>query len=162
MVYIIAIDSDDSTSQVIQWLHKLKKDYLRMSNLIDFKEKVDFFPLKSFDSNSNEDKSDLHSIWIRQFSGFNGINDHNLQCYYWNESKALAEFIFQNQPKRRKVIGVSSFGISINKLEMLSIVKKYQLLIPSTIITNSKDDVLEFHREYKKIITKAISDVFIG
>jgi len=97
MVYVISTDSDNSTSDVIEWLFKLKKSFLRIGNFIDTKDKLDFFPIQFFNSNSNGDKSDLRSIWIRQFSRFNDIDNHNLQWYYWNESKVLSEFIFHNR-----------------------------------------------------------------
>jgi ATP-GRASP peptide maturase of grasp-with-spasm system len=160
MVYIVSIDSDNSTSDVIEWLYKLRKNYLRIGNLIDIKNKLDFFPVRLCNDNIRGDKANLSSVWIRRFSRFDTIADHNLQWYYWNESKAITDYALQSKLNGRSVLGVSSFGVSVNKLEMLTIAQKYGLLIPSTSITNSKGDVLQFHKEYKKIITKAMSEAF--
>jgi ATP-GRASP peptide maturase of grasp-with-spasm system len=160
MVYVISIDSDSSTSEVIEWLYLLKKDFLRIGNFIDVINKINFFPVRLANFKTVADKLVLSIVWVRRIRGFDTIPDHNLQRYYANESKVLAEFLLQTKYSGMKVIGMSDIGLTVNKLEMLVKAKEYGLLIPSTIVTNAKEDVIKFHNEYEKIITKAMSEAF--
>lgn len=167
MVYLVSVNADSSTSKVMEWLFKFEKGFLRINNIIDVRKNIDLFPVKIGNSliyNTLNDgyNKNLSSIWLRKLSSFGNITNPHFRSFYKGESITLATFILQNTADFRKVIGEPTVGIFINKLEVLFIAQKYGLYIPSTIITNSKDDLLKFYNEYRKIIVKPISEAING
>ena len=166
MIYIISAHLDGSTSDIIEWLFKFKKKFLRINDIIVLKKITGLFPIKFSNHSINltrvKEQAELPTIWFRKLSGYGYISNQYIQDYYKNESENLLEFLLKSKECFKKIIGMPVTGTSINKLEILSIAQKYGLLIPATIITNSKRDLKSFYKEYGKIIIKPISEAFTG
>ena len=161
MIFIISTDSDQATSDVIEWLNNFKKKYSRINNFfgvsnvqLSLSENIMAENKLPFFSDSQD------SVWYRRLPTFNSINKADVKGFYEKESLSLANYIFSSEENYKKILG-ASFQI-VNKLKILNMAKKHGLTIPETLITNSHKTLLAFHKKHKQIITKPISEVFIS
>ena len=169
MILIISSVDDVSTNQVIDWLLFYKIAYLRItdSDLISIK-KIEFKNYEKPDivfkvKNITYNLSAFKNIWFRR--GWI-IHDKSLITNLSkkittlktplinqlnSEIDDLTKFFIQNieEESLNKISDTK-----LNKLQALKFAQEMQILIPESIITDEKKDVLLFLKKHKKIITK--------
>nr|WP_298007246.1 grasp-with-spasm system ATP-grasp peptide maturase [uncultured Flavobacterium sp.] len=172
MVLILSAEDDYSTNDVIDWLIHFNIEFIRISsrdsivvtkvcmynNKIDINFTVNNKPLRL---------SQLTSFWYRRSHLnllFDKISidmklDSSINNHLFLEFSEIKAFFI----KELANIGINRYeDIFLNKLIVLAEAAKTGLKIPSTIIANTKEDVFEFAKRYKAIITKNISQgIFI-
>ena len=146
----------------MEWLRSIKKECVRINNLIDNDSVIELHINNKKESNSFYPKIlvesiNRSSIWLRKGEYYNEANK-DISEYYRKENGGLINFLFAIE-RNKKVIG-KPFN-AINKLEILSKAKYYDIDIPNTILTNSKIKLLKFIKQNKIVISKAISEVLI-
>lgn len=170
MIVIISDDNDNSTNEVIDWLIFLKKKYYRINRetSIDLSRFSLSNSLLSVKVNGM-DIGCLDGFWYRRGNIVvknppiklldNQFNEQ-LKSHLVSEKKQVSYCVYKYlRDKAKNKIGDFYTTINLNKQEVLSKAKKVGLKIPDTIITSEKKVLIEFSKEHKKIITKAIGDV---
>ena|SRR5690606_38639412 len=151
MIYIVSETTDVSTDKVLEWLDYFQVDYKRINVDIDYCE------LTLEINNQQENIIDEDGFfWIRR--GYLPFVENNLKqtayhSYLKSEYYPVTELI---ESFSSRTIGSYLKERLNNKLENLVFAKKVGLLIPDTIVTNKKEDLLNFVDEDKKYITKSI------
>jgi natural product precursor len=146
MVYIITQKFDVTTDSVIDWLIYYNVPYKRINSYVYESHK--FHYTITLDKNE-EELTDV--LWIRKPSYDGKAN------YIHNEvNKGLYEVA---DWRFKKVIGSFNHIYNLNKLKNLKLAQNLGLLIPPTIVTNNKLDLLEFINKNGEIITKPCSDM---
>ncbi|UPZ17992.1 grasp-with-spasm system ATP-grasp peptide maturase [Flavobacterium humidisoli] len=172
---------DEPTNKVIDWLYFYNANFRRLNG-------ADFTPEKNFkiDLVNNKLILDDNAIspieinvifyrrWVKpnvvkiDFENYlkrNYTKDEVLliECYHTylrSELNAYTNSIFSFFKSKAWIpnVHLARRG-GINKIDVLLKAKELGLSIPDTIIASSKEEVLNFIKEYKRIITKPISEV---
>jgi ATP-GRASP peptide maturase of grasp-with-spasm system len=162
----------------MDWIHYLGHKPLRF-NGDDFENKTKTISIshKSFGLDLNVDSDnfsrEFYSVWFRRWS----YNDNQgkltdllterkipislavgLLNSNTSDLSALIK-IFLNSLKARKRLTTHD-QMNVNKIEVLASAKKAGLCIPAFLLTNSKEELYQFFRNYDKIITKDINHFF--
>lgn len=174
MILIVSSQSDLSTSEVIDWLLYYGVSFVRVSE-----EDMWTYSSVYIDNESCEERFELNGeeysfddfscIWYRRsfiklsrkidVSGVNVFNRGILR-HIENELHLVHSFSIGANIDKFIINKFSDNGL--NKLMVLYLARKVGLLIPETIVTEKKDDVIQFAGKYGRIITKNISQgVFI-
>jgi len=155
--------SDRSTDDVISWINYIDKDV----NFCFFKDNHSINNLKiclsknNFEFEINKKKiKESESFWYRR--GMHSINSNNTELKSKLHSSTILPII--------KFIEKSSFLNKINKfedndllkLDTLYQCKKLGINFPQTIITNRKEDLLEFFESSNVIINKPLENPFLN
>lgn len=170
MITILSTQEDYSTSNVIDWLHYLNSNYVRINNndSIDVEVALNNKVEKIKISNKKWTLKRFNCYWYRRGNlninnSFIDVNKGNLTAelneFVFYESKYLKEYIHYYFKNNSACINNYS-DIFINKLQVLSIAKKCKLDIPDTVVTNSKQILQSFVKKHKSIITKPIRESF--
>ncbi len=162
---------DVSTNHVLDWLLAKKVKVIRI-NKNDLK-------IESFDNKTNETtftyknsrtitSSQIKSFWHRR--GYVGLEiDSNLlsqdaelqnQIHYhmYGEWEELIRFLTSNLKCQKEVKTIGFYSLKDKKLDQLYKAQKCKLKVPKTLITTSKQELLNFfHKSNIGIITKGIS-----
>lgn len=166
MVLILSVESDISTDSVIDWLNFWGIGYVRINEndspnhlFININHKIFF--LKTTDKEI--DSTQISSFWLRK-NGFEFKNIgfpirknrilSSIENFVNEENNKLERYLEYSVANSVKSIGYVK-GLETNKLEVLSIAQECGLLIPDSIITNNKKNLLG-----KDFIQKPISEVF--
>lgn len=168
-VIIFTEKNDLPTDKVINWLSFYNVKFKRI-NCDDFLNISKFRNLKInlFDSEDYSFNVPF-SVWFRRvvtlshyFSkkSFEITTDFN---NYWatynsiiNEYTNLKNSLFNSFEMSADVVLGNYRHYFINKLIVLQLANKINIDVPATIVTNNKDDLTKFLRQYKNIITKPI------
>lgn len=180
MILIFTQSFEETTCDVIAWLIYLKKEVVRIN--LD-KDICNLFHIELSSNEVNRikfcvadheiDVSEVTAFWYRRGGYFKILTgtieltrffsqktlkfskeiSQNLQ----EESYFLSSFINKNLVSLLPNIN-SAETASPNKLNVLTEANKVGLLIPPTLITNRKEDVINFKVKHKSIITKAINE----
>lgn len=154
MICIISEDADLTTDLVVEWVISQKTRFVRFNDSA-------FTNCSSFLSGS-----DVTKIWIRRgFPNFlpdmikkNYTNNLFFSSYIINEVqtyKIYLEYKLKQQLGKRLIGSYKKEILECNKLINLDIAKRIGFKIPTSIITNSKKELLDFFVKHnKKIITK--------
>lgn len=149
----IATESNDcSTNKVIDWLVVLKNHFIRKNVDLDFN---DFNIL--IDNEINQTSIKDYVIWNRR--GYLPIIPFELKRTLWidylkkEQLPVLELFELLNS---KNYIGSYFKELSNNKIINLNFAKQVGFVVPETIITNNKKDLLYFLKENKKYITKSL------
>ncbi|MDQ3291971.1 MAG: grasp-with-spasm system ATP-grasp peptide maturase, partial [Bacteroidota bacterium] len=164
---------DQSTTDVIQWLHYLgKKDVIRVNyndrnNLIRLDIAEGTF---SFQWNGRLIRlNDIEAVWYRkgknwlcdQFYPISVEDNATFTDYLNNKLKSeeakLTEYLHYIIENTVPVLGSAMRG-NLNKLLVLATAKATGLLIPDFYITNYKEGVHTVFNQSPDLITKAMSD----
>ena len=144
-ILFLAPIAKKNINKVIEWLIFYKKSYSRVNNI----NKLLSSPPRDY------------TLWTRKmdFSVSIKIKDNEIINNYLNlELKIIVEnLIFELEKKRH--LG-NYFLQNPNKLNHLSLAKDSGLLVPDTLITSLKKDVIAFKKKHSSIITKSIKDCF--
>ncbi|GGH03528.1 grasp-with-spasm system ATP-grasp peptide maturase [Pedobacter zeae] len=159
MVYILSEKTDRSTDLVTEWLVYLKSSFKRLND----EERVE----ASISVSNNGVESRYYQprkVWHRRGNlNFlpDEIYDHYpdrtaFLRYFTRESSVLGEFF---ESRYRKLLGRNYIG-SIsqeslnNKLLNLVLASKNGFLIPQTLVTSNKEELVAFYKEHGCVITK--------
>jgi ATP-GRASP peptide maturase of grasp-with-spasm system len=169
VILIISAENDSSSDEICKWLLHLKKPFIRINESnpivnikIDLNDCIYEFTLKKSGCiNLNQ----VVSIFYRngdigyEFRAVGTVSDF-LKKFYDDEWVAVKNFIKNKfNHNQIKVIG-NLFNNRVNKLEVLSVAKKLNLLIPKSFIVSNKNDFLAFTAlHHSKWITKSISEM---
>ena len=182
MILIISHnDVDEPTNIVIDWLNYYNANFKRI-NGIDFSFKNNIlFNINdlSITGNNNDmiNANEINVVWYRRWQAksnkgtnfeeykkakfsneeVNIIEDY--QRYMTNELNSFVNGFFSLFSRIECIPKIKHARGGLNKLNVLMYAKKQGLLIPDTIITTSKKELLSFHKKHKSIITKPISEV---
>lgn len=175
MICIFSNSIDQSTTDVIRWLHYLgEDDVIRINHddpnpgnavKIDVQEGVFSFLI----NDRQIHLKDIDAVWYRKgkhwlcdqfyrvtldgYSKFTSYLNSRLQ----SEESKLAEYVHYIIENTVPAIGSSTKG-NLNKLLVLSAAKEIGLLIPDFYITNYKEGIKNVFKHYPDLITKSISD----
>ncbi len=171
MILILSDMTDMTTSIVVNWLNYYSAKYLRL-NSFDY-EKYEF----TYDINASHKKSsivinnqkyaldDFNVIWFRRFHASPNLYFTKNATFRFQED--VKKFVAQ---EKLSLLSLLSIELSqkywlnhpsqgrLNKMLQLQIATHCGLNIPETIVTSSKQELLLFKQEYKKIITKPIQE----
>lgn len=172
MILIISINYEQSTSEVAEWLLYSKAEFeiINETNTIMhilsiLNERDDDITIIT-NSERKINFSNVQSVWYRRgnFNNGNGVlndnkNEQAKEVDYFvqiahAEWKCTADWLFKNL-KNKLEIG-DYFKTNPNKLDVLKLAKNIGLLIPDSIITSKKEDLLN---SKWKIINKNISNI---
>ncbi|MCM1031811.1 MAG: grasp-with-spasm system ATP-grasp peptide maturase [Oscillibacter sp.] len=180
MILIFAQSFEETTCDVIAWLIYFKKKFIRINldkdicNSFHIELPINKVAhIKFHVSNHEIDISEITAFWYRrggylkilldntalsqfllkQTLKFSKEINRNLQ----EESYFLSSFIDRDFSSLLPNIN-SAETASPNKLNVLTEASKVGLLIPPTLITTQKEDVINFKLKHKSIITKAINE----
>jgi len=169
MILIMSIKEDGSTNDILQWLNFYNIDFIRLDYHEVFKlDKIflsdDNFKFTIRSRNKIIDINEIDAFWYRR--GKLNLFEPTLSI-----EKSLKEKIYNHLNRENSIIEeyfyfvlkdiphIGSFEKhSVNKLEVLFEAKKVGLNIPSTLITEKKEDVINLLN--KNIITKSIYENF--
>lgn len=173
-VLIYTISDDHQTSEVIDWLNSFHIDSKRINTDT---HPIDLNTSKiSRNISSTSDKDEILGCWIRkpkQKHNFSlnlkelesGVNRGygNKVCYdiYSSleyEGKIYNDFL-QTSVGAKNILG-DYFKSDLNKLHVLDIAKKCNLIFPESLITNEKVELQLFKIQHEKIICKLNRVVF--
>ena len=182
MILLISHDHiEEPTNNIIDWLFFFKANYRRIngkdfhiSSSINIEIGSKTIKTKHFDL----DLKDVNIVWYRRWMPIhlkNGALDfylkqvknidkiHYLSSYIeflGTEKATLDRYFFNLLNEKKSIPNIRVSRSDVNKLNILEKCIKYQIDIPDTIITSSKDQVIDFfNKKNKKIITKPISEV---
>ncbi len=153
--YIISETDDEVTDNVMAWLISNGIDIVRLNygsveNLFSFNVSPDNIIFQI--NNSVTDK-----VWNRRarfnFLDYNKV-DSETYNYLKQENETLIKTIEIYLKENSEYVGSWLKEIENYKLTQLLCAKKNGLVIPETIITNSKEELLSFYNKHKNIITK--------
>jgi glutathione synthase/RimK-type ligase-like ATP-grasp enzyme len=152
MIFIFSKSYNPTVGKLIDWLFFYNLSFKRIDDVIAEFDKIDF--KYNFSSGKNESTD---------YYVFNKINlpfDFSLNQYLNNH--LVYEYLsgFFAVVNRNKTIGNILQLHNIPKVTTLFDAKKFGILIPKTLVTNSKSELLEFYHENSQIITKSSHDLF--
>lgn len=157
-------DVDASTEDVIRWLEYFNKKWIRINGDEMFSQTC---YIHSSKLSSNFWKN-VHSIWFRRLlkddlfedvlstSSISNVNATRLSYFL---RKEIGDYIlYQMGNFREKKWLTHPDELYINKLEVLEVAKKCNLVVPTTLITTSKKELIAFKNKFNRIITKCIGN----
>lgn len=180
MILIISHNFIDvPTNRLIDWLLFFKIDFIRM-NGSDFSSQSKF----KFDLNRNlivnseykVDVEDVSCVFYRRWeiniesenhfdsyllSGYKGEEINLLMSYkkYLDEERnVLYQGFFSLFNKKKWYPSRNLARKNINKLDVLLVAKRAGLIIPKSIVTTIKEELVEFKQRVGSVITKPISE----
>ena len=176
MVLIISIQGDISTSEVIEWLVALGKDYVRLDG-DNTRTKFLYYDIDKRELMVRQGGRDINllardSVWHRR-KGF-GLNsleinredlqkevllgDHDHGPQMDEEFQTLVSYLYYSLETDTRLIG-NFEKTRLNKLMVLSIARECGFAIPTgLIITSKKQLAARFEEDSSPVITKAISE----
>lgn len=160
-----------TTDNVIDWLEIKQVQFKRINgvDLIKNKINISISDIEIYINNEIIILSNINVFWYRRLLPYNYFLSE-----YGNLTKSkilnfeLIRNIQSEYYKIRDFIGylykdkkwLSKFdSSSLNKLEVLNFAMSFGLIIPETLITTSKKEILKFKEKHKNIIVKNISEV---
>jgi len=171
MILIISTHLGEYTTDlVIDWLDFKKIKYKRINgvDLLKGNLKIDFNCVEVSIKDETINLSDINTFWFRRLLPYN---------YFLSEYGVLTknknlniELIRNIQSEYNRIRDFISFfykeknwlsqidGSSLNKIEVLHNAKQLGLMIPNSIITTSKNEIIKFRKKYANIIVKSISE----
>lgn len=171
MILIISTHLGEFTTDlVIDWLDFKKINYKRINGVDLVKEniKIDFNGIEISTKDEIINLSDINTFWYRRLLPYNyflseygklttnTILNIELIRNIQNEFNRIKDFIsvFYREKNWLSQIGNST----LNKIEVLYNAKQLGLMIPDSIITTSKNEIIKFRKKHFSIIVKSISE----
>lgn len=173
MILILSKEQGEGTTEeIMDWLYSLDCDFQRLNgNHLKYNPfKISLGNTDSFVLNNYEDviQQDAVSIvWNRRWNESNFFDNtqkdlnkeflYEMKTHLINEFHRLSQYVFQRFSEKNWVD--KTHLIQPNKIVVLEKAKECNLNIPNTIITNNKQDALDFLAQNGRICTKPISEV---
>lgn len=173
MILILSSQEDISTDNVCDWLDVLNVKYIRVHAkdlLGNLKKRYVGKNSKTleFKNGKTINIPDIKVIWNRKWyihenidkvTYLDAFNNEKLNKVLVKENTTLNEYILS---LFEDVKWVSHPSVTyLNKLKQLEIANTCGLLIPTTILVSTKDEVLSFHKAHKHIITKPLQSLLL-
>lgn len=174
MILIISREDDRSTNDVIDWLRMLNKQFVRVSAEIAIKlESVSIDEYSDIIIELDKKTyslSQFKSIWYRRSwlrldnewfeSGLDQDFDNDLNKQLLTEREVFSKYLLSE-------IGQKSLNkpddVFINKLTVLKKCLALGILIPKTLITSKKKELVQFKKKHGEVITKNYSQgIFVN
>ncbi|WP_026979213.1 hypothetical protein [Flavobacterium tegetincola] len=152
MIYIFSKSYNPTVDKLIDWLIYYKLDFKRIDDIISEFDNIEFR------SNLATATCDEVNFYI-----FNKINlPFNFSSNQYLNNHLVYEYLFGFFAiiNRRKTMGNILQLHNVPKITTLYDAKKLGILIPKTIVTTKKSELLEFYNENLQIITKSSHDLF--
>jgi len=169
-VLILSSDLDLSTDAVCDWLEFFGKGFVRIND-VDFNGSLGTHLVYSFSNSSSFLKvfgSSISSIWFRRefaFKKMDNIENNQIKEFISLEIFAFKAHLYSYLLEQRKVLGKNSqylFPFSTSKIRSLLVARSVGLMIPETIISSGRSELLSFLEKNPKSIVKPLSNpVFI-
>jgi ATP-GRASP peptide maturase of grasp-with-spasm system len=178
MILIISQDTAEaSTEEVENWLHGLAAEYVRINgaDIIQMHNSTVVINNNStsfeyvLNNGTNIELSKINTVWFRRWQYYPEFDcvsstydlsfEKDVNAYRISEFKALSN-IFFDSIKNKKLLGAPMHLVkSPSKFEQMEVARRVGLSIPRSLITNDKNELLQFyHISNKKIISKANGD----
>ena len=161
MILIFSINDDYSTSRVINWLIHLKKEFIRINEntnvkLVSLTEEDFILNIGGKILKSDE----ITKIWYRRGDLYltNNFKSEHINNYLSTENTCLMEYMHYAFDKKKSI---NNFKTSdINKLYLLDLCKRFNVLVPNFIVTSYKNVLVDFYNKEKNIISKPLNAPF--
>ncbi|HEY9007804.1 MAG TPA: grasp-with-spasm system ATP-grasp peptide maturase [Ohtaekwangia sp.] len=159
-------DIDLSTEDVIDWLIFYNEEFIRV-NGTDFVQDISFKSDSFTFRNIPEDK--IQVCWYRRWQDEGYVpnmiaqstldNDNNIKLFTHlkGELNVLSNFLFSRLNNKRWLSHPNE--LTKTKISVMKKAVECGLLVPQTLITSNKSDLIDFKSQYKRIISKPIRDV---
>ena len=177
MIVILSRKADGSTSDVIEWLIAMKKDFIRINaddnntKFIEFDLNKKQLIVEQFGKNYN--LLDATSYWYRR-KGFSkkmlanpfdsSVNDvlEGGNTFVYNhlqsEINSLIYFMYHALEDKCKTLGKFE-NSSLNKMAIMQLAEKYGMAVPRSYVVTSKQRLKEIlETEGKAVVTKALEN----
>ena len=159
---------ESTTDEVIDWLVFFRGNFIRVNG-------VDYFRTvtirnNGFDNGFFRDIFESANVcWFRRWVDddfFDEIlesprllaeSQHILKNHLNREFSLISNELWRQLSDRRWITKPSEVGLL--KLEVLDKATKFGLLVPSTIVTSSKTELIRFKERAGRVITKTIGDI---
>lgn len=172
IILIFSTDMDWSTSEVMNWIDSLGMKCLRINSASISDYKNTSFVISNDGISGKLRGENILSVWFRrgplvlgdaleEIGNVNkGVRNHII-----DEIKSFQDLLFSSFDQRIRTLGTNSQYLSplqVSKTKVLIEAQKVGFNIPATLITSSKQEVIDFKRKYARIITKPLSNpIFI-
>lgn len=159
MIYIITEENDVTTNKVVEYLIGFGHKFIRLNtkSLVDCTLSISD-NLISIYLNNDKLVEGEDIIWIRRgrlfFLKKQNFDNFNLFNYLKIEEDALNKSIEIICHESNLLIGTYLHEKENYKISNLFIAKRIGLMIPNTLVTNSKVEALNFYKKHKNIISK--------
>ena len=165
MILIISQHIEESTNQVIAWLHFYNADYRRLNG----KElTAGSAGMRRFMQLFNDAKNSVNAVWYRRWN-FETVHDYRV-----SDDEQLQPAAIEHIKKELHVLK-GAFWLSLqdkfwlnhpdtsnsdrfNKIYVLEAAKEESLLVPAWSIESTKLGLLSFMQKTGRVITKCLSD----
>ncbi len=176
MILIVTETIDNSTDDVIEWVHFLKKNVKRV-NLedkinINSVRYINERPVVKFTLNNGEviNSDEVTAYWYRR-GDFNLIGANNYKTYIKNstlqnvvnqnlknEVITIRDLLYYITENKKNSIG-SYYTADNNKLIHIAIAKSVGLKTPASVVCTNKKELIKFYETHTNgIITKPLSN----
>ncbi len=167
MIYIFSqARSEKSTEKVIDWLLSLGAEFKRINGNEYLDELSHVISNgQKHDSSPKPGKGDI--VWLRRWfdkghlldrlrqSTLSNKNLIELYTHLSSDVKTVSDYYWQTFKEAKWL--TYPYELRYNKLEVLEEAKECGLIIPTTIITTSRSEVMSFKEKFGRIITKVMS-----
>ncbi|MFA6152466.1 MAG: grasp-with-spasm system ATP-grasp peptide maturase [Chitinophagaceae bacterium] len=172
MIFIISIEVDTATVNVMRWLKYFGEEFIRLNDVdqttlrnIKLSDILLNHTIKVQNKNTpiEIDFSKIKSYWYRR--GFLNINyqrTNNLEInkYLKEDIDDIEEYFYYILQNKNHINCLKD--TLINKLIALNKARELNISVPNTIVLSSKVDLeMFYHNNNKKIITKGIYNGFV-
>jgi len=173
MVLILSEVSDEMTDIVCQWLFFNNEKFVRINNEDFYQYKIQIlsdknrFEILLTNNDFSYKLSDFEKVWFRRGNFYFLKNNSSLYSnpkiqdkiakHINDEEKTIVDFMYSVLMQKPHINNPMHYNS--NKLISLNIASKNGFKLPTTLITNSKEQLLCFQKSQKSIITKNIQDV---
>ncbi len=163
-ILIVSIEGDFTVQHVTDWL-SVKGSSVEKIVLSDDNMVYPFF-IKDLDSlcafMMDYDLNSYDKIWFHRYkrivtSSSNSFRN-KIELFQKEEIRTLFDYLLSELPESLFVIHPAK--IDMNKLVVLKKAKKLGMIIPHTIVTNRKDEVMGFINKYGTSVIKPLSNCF--
>jgi ATP-GRASP peptide maturase of grasp-with-spasm system len=160
-----------TTDLVIDWLDFNKINYKRINgvDLIRGDLKIDFNSIEISLKNEIINFSDVSTFWFRRLLPYNyflaeygalsGNKILNIELIrnIQSEYNRIRDFISVFYKEKNWLSKIENS--SLNKIEVLNNARQLGIMIPDSVITTSKDEIIKFKKKHSGVIVKSISEV---
>lgn len=169
MILIISNSiAEPTTDMVIDWLIKQNASFFRINtdDIYSFNKKniYSFSDNKLVIGDAVIDTNDVKVIWYRRWYDYDGLPvkpknqvERQLRHELISEINSFLYFI-QHLFSDKIWLCSPLANLTHNKLNTIKAARKNGLMVPETLLTNSKEELLQFKSLHKDIITKPIAD----
>jgi ATP-GRASP peptide maturase of grasp-with-spasm system len=157
---------EGTTDDVIDWLSYFGGNFIRINGF-------DYFNTINYENDRNNKSqrglNEVQVCWFRRWLDddfFNTLlnscniasdNRHILENHLHREFNLLSNELWRSLRDKKWITKPSE--IALKKLEVIDTAFKIGLLVPSTLVTSSKNELIEFKKKNTRIISKTIGDV---